>query len=473
MIDLNFDIDLSIDEQNLPIQIARQVRVAIEAKRLRAGDRIPSSRRLARELSIARGTVTTALDILIAEGLLESKQGSGTFVSKDVGLLHNPLLTESNVTWPELDRHPVPDIDAVETGNKIDLRPCRPCTASFPLNEWRRCASLAASQRPSSDYSDPKGRRSLRQEIASYLRRGRGLDASPENIIITNGAVHAMHLLARLFASSGDVAIEDPGYPLARQVFELAGMKSHSVPVDQNGLRVDQLSNLSKPIKLAYVTPSHQFPLGSRLSLKRRHDLIEWAGAREALIVEDDYDGEFRYDVPSLAPLAALAPGVVVYCGTFSKTLFPDLRIGFAVAPRPIIDAMANLRAISEYAPPILTQLTLENFIRGGFFERHVQKMRKTYRQKRQTVVDIVRSVSSSIKVVGLESGLSTILELPANLCADRLKARAGAAGVLVETINRYVHHPQHKRNGLVVGYAQPTIDEIESGLNAIFGSSH
>jgi len=451
--------------ETLSSSIARQIRKSIMSGELRSGDRIPSTRKLAAEMKVARGTVTTAIDLLIAEGLLHAKVGAGTYVATDANLVFESSDNTLSLDAPNPRSFPQPDIDQDIEG-EIDFRPCRPSLAEFPVTLWRRCMASASSRALTPDYGSPFGDLSLRETLSDYLRRARGLAASADRIFITNGAVHAMHILSALYLDKkSTVVFENPGYPLAQQTFAMAGAKIRYCRVDTEGLFVDDLPKSGKSTKFVYVTPSHQFPMGSRLSLGRRYKLIDWAAKNGAMIIEDDYDGEFRYDVPPLAPLAAIAPNAVVYCGTFSKTMFPGLRMGFVVASKKVIDAMATYRTISEYAPNAQIQIALNQFISHGGFEKHVHRMRRVYAQKRRLVASTLRNCDVQSRLSGLDSGLSAIVDVDPNISAEKLAMNALKRGILVTPISRYMMDQSKPRNALVVGYAAPTLQDIEFGL--------
>lgn len=465
---------LDPDRGGLPKQLVTAIREALGRGQLQPGDRLPPTRRLATELGVSRGTVVTAMELLIAEGLLESRVGSGTFVSKAAVRESSPRRTVAAPALPEAGRIPQPDVDG-PASCRVDLRPCRPSVEEFPLLAWRRCLSWASSSRPTPDYGDPRGDEGLRREIADYLRRARGLAAEPEEILVTQGALQAMHLLASLYLDARSrVVLEDPCYPLARQIFARAAGGTLALEVDECGMLVDELPRSGSAVKLVYVTPSHQFPIGSRLSLERRHTLVDWAERNRAIIVEDDYDGEFRYDVPPLPPMAAMAPGLVVYCGTFSKTLFPGLRLGFAVADRRLIDALAAQRALLEYAPSAPLQDALRRFIAGGHFERHVHRMRRVYAAKRRKVAEIVAAGPLDARLSGLDSGLSALVQVDEEVSADALSRRAAERGILVPALSRYSFTKTStiRRNALVVGYAEPRLEALEEGLRETLGAT-
>ncbi|MEM6908740.1 MAG: PLP-dependent aminotransferase family protein [Pseudomonadota bacterium] len=462
---LEFAWSLDRKAGNLSRQLADSIRRAIIEGQLTTGDRLPSTRLIASELSLARGTVTNAVELLIAEGLLEARAGAGTFVACDALALKPAAAQQKHRAYTFRCAPDHPDIDEPAIA-KLDLRPCRPSLEAFPLNIWRRCLSDAASALPSSDYGDPQGAPALRRAIVDYLRRARGLVTAEPNVIITNGAIHAMHLLARLLLDGNTSAVaENPGYPLARQVLGSTGAELHYCSIDHAGMVLDELPGKRSKPALAYVTPSHQFPIGSRLSLTRRHHLIEWAQHTGALIIEDDYDGEFRYDVPPLAPLANLSSEQVIYCGTFSKTMFPGLRIGFAIAPQPIAAAMAQLRAISEYAPSDLVQRALTTFIESGEYERHILRMRRIYAAKRKA---LAKGLAGAGEITGIESGLHALVDLAPDHKAEEISARLRAQDALLPALSRYNFVADEARNALVFGYAAPSIKQIEQGARMI-----
>ena len=464
------DIAVELGSGSLPLttQIANQLRQAVASARLCPGDRLPSTRRLAADLGIARGTVTAALDQLLAEGVLETRVGIGTFVSADAVPVpqppYRPLRKAGLATRPL----PTPNIDAPVCA-RIDLRPCRPATAEFSRTAWRRCLAHASQRQPSPDYGDARGPKELRTAIAEYLRRARGYTVDPADIVITNGSVHAMHLIAATHAIEGAAAIvEDPGYPLARQTFAVAGADIVPCAVDDDGLVVDRLPmNLTRPA-VVVVTPSHQFPTGARLSLGRRRHLIDWARRHGALIVEDDYDGEFRYDIAPLPPLAVLADDCVIYCGTFSKTMFPGLRIGFAAGPPQSIAAMARFQALTAYAPGDVVHRALAEFIATGHFERHVHRMRKLYATKRRVVADTVVALGDSARLTGLDSGLNGLLRLTDGRRASQLCRKAAREGVVASSLQHYRCRRDGNDDAIVIGYAEPSVTELEAGLRAL-----
>ncbi len=447
-------------------RITSSLRQAIEQNVFTVGDVIPPTRQLAAMLGVARGTVVAALDTLIAEGLLTAHVGVGTQVAPAAKYVQHAVSVRPAKAQPSrLFADPAIDQPSSST---YDFRPCRPAVDDFPRNAWRRCLNATALAPLDSDYGDAKGSHSLRLAIANYLRRSRGMAIDTSQILVSNGAVHGMHLLAQTYLNPGDVvAVENPGYRLAQQVFELAQARLLLCPVDVEGIVLEPIIDSRTDVRLVYTTPAHQFPKGARLSLARRHQLVEWAGQRGALIIEDDYDGEFRYDVPPLPPLATLSNESVVYCGTFSKTMFPGLRLGFVVAHPETIDTLARYRTLTEYCGPQPTQLALSQFIEQGHYEKHVHAMRKAYARRRRILMQAVEH-AQPIRLCGLDSGLNGLLELDSHWAAAAVAARAAELSVNIPPITRYCANSGSDENALVCGYAAMPDEQLREGLERL-----
>jgi GntR family transcriptional regulator/MocR family aminotransferase len=410
----------------------------------------------------------TAIEILLAEGLLEAKVGSGTYVSMDASCITDNSQPNLELTLPLPRRVWKPNIDSCTPG-QIDFSPCRPSLEGFPVQDWQRCLAHANSRVPAADYGDPQGDEKLRIVIAEYLRRSRGLTLSSDQILITNGTVEAIYLLSEMYLDRDcKVIVENPGYPLAQQALSLSGTKIIPCGVDENGLIIDDLPNDKDNYEFVYVTPSHQFPTGSRLSLGRRRALIDWAEQRKALIIEDDYDGEFRYDVPPLPALASMPNSCVVYCGTFSKTMFPGLRVGFVAASVKLIQQISNFRTILGYMPSSITQGGLAEFIERGHYERHIHRMRRLYARKRKTLSQALCDFMPTGTIRGLDSGLNVLVELGTSQSAIAISNKAKRAGVIVQPLQRYLINKDKKDNSIILGYAKPSIDEIIQGIKTL-----
>jgi len=389
-------------------QVAERLRAAVSNGHLPAGGRLPPTRALALDLGIARNTLALAYEQLVAEGYLEARKGAGTYVAKSARRAPTPIAATPKTFQPL--PAPTPSVVAAPGLGLVSFSACRPAMMPFPVREWRRAFARAASRPPGSDYGDPAGDTMLREAIAGYLRPARSLNVASDNVVITAGASQAVALLAKLLIRPGDAAaIENPGYPLARHALMAAGARIVPIQVDADGLIVDALPCGSSAPKVVYVTPSHQYPLGARLALFRRIALLAWAEQHDAVIIEDDYDGEFRYDAAPLPPLAALDDtGRVAYVGTFSKTLSPTLRLGFVVASSAITAELIKIKVSYDYHAPELTQQALATLIRDGVFGRHVARMRRVYAERRAVLQEELAPLQGVADLRGLSAGLVT-----------------------------------------------------------------
>jgi GntR family transcriptional regulator/MocR family aminotransferase len=461
---LNFS---ALRGDNIAVEITAQLRHMLDSGVLCAGDKLPSSRTLAADLGVARGTVVAALDTLIAEGFLIARRGSGTFVSRACN--GTSPRTVSRTKPPPRIKTVLPDIDAAFAG-ALNFQACRPSLEAFPQSAWRRATAHAASRLPRSDYGDPQGELELRIAIAAYLCRARGLDVNADEIIVTNGAIQAMHVVSNLYLAKGSgAAFEDPGYPLARQAIAMTGARIHAIGVDQDGMRVADLPADGGDLRIVYVTPSHQFPTGQRLSLSRRQDLLDWACRNDVLILEDDYDGEFRYDIAPLPPMASMCvSGLVAYFGTFSKTMFPSLRLGFAAGEKFLIRDMAAYRAVTDYQTNSLAQLALATFIENGEFEKHVHRMRRLYAKKRQCLRSAIDDSRLDGVLTGTDSGINALIRLNTDIPASNIANRARLKGIYVTPIARYNLTATFPDNALIFGYGAVSEQQIVAGIDKL-----
>ncbi|MEV0175053.1 PLP-dependent aminotransferase family protein [Streptomyces sp. NPDC050803] len=411
--------------------LERALRDAVRDGRLAPGERLPATRRLAEELGVSRNTVKAAYDQLVAEGYLTARQGSGTQVAPLPPSAAEPAKATAHAREP-----------------RFDLRPGSPDVGAFPAAAWLRALRRAVAVAPSLayDYGDPRGRIELRTALSGYLGRARGVIAPPERIVITSGYVQGLALLTRVL-EGGEFAMEDPGLPFHRQVVRRNGGTVVPVRVDERGACVEGLGDPAAVV----VTPAHQYPTGVTLHPERRRALTDWARARAALIVEDDYDGEFRYDRQPVGALQGMAPGQVVYLGTASKTLGPALRLGWMVLPPQLVDAVADAKLHSDHHTESLGQLALAELIDSHAYDRHVRASRLRYRRRRDRLVDRLGARRS---VRGIAAGLHALVEVddePAVL------ARAEAAGLAVGRLGDHWHEEGGARpQGLVVGYGTP-----------------
>ncbi len=389
-----------------PIPIHRQIYDAwqrgILSGRFASGDRVPSTRELALTLAVSRSTVTQAYEQLISEGYLQAARGSGTFVCRE---LPDRSLRAQSGAKRMTARTAAPSLSRYGAGLSEDYPhdACRPgfvCFSQwgpdqgrFPWMQWRRILSrhLRRVSRDVFDYAEQvRGYEPLRQEIAAYVRRSRAVHCSPSQVIVVNGSQQALDLCARLLFERGDkVAVENPGYPGAIRTFSAYGAALQAVPVDDDGLIC---GHLGRGARLAYVTPSHQYPTGAAMSLNRRLELIAWARRQAAVIIEDDYDSEYRYSGSPLPALQGLAEEVpVIYCGTFSKVMFPGLRIGYLIVPENLTAAFTRAKRLADNYTPILEQMALRDFIADGHLERHIRRMRRLYGSRREVLLESLR----------------------------------------------------------------------------------
>ncbi len=451
-------------------QLTEQLRTAILDGRLPAGARLPSTRDLACSLGLSRGVVVEAYDELAAEGYLDGKTGAGTYVA--AGLPRpRPRPDPATGPAPARPRWLRPEVPARQPGphpepGLIEFRPGRPTVAPLPATVWRRVWRAVGGEAPPGDYGPPAGEPRLRAAIARSLGQSRGLRCGPEDVVVTTGAVQALALVAR--ASLGPaipVAIEEPGALPVRAILAEHGAAIIPIPVDADGLVVERLPVGESAPVLVHVTPSHQYPLGGRLPVARRLALLEWARIHDALIVEDDYDSEFRFGAAPLPALAGLDGGAtrVAYVGTFSKVLTPALRTGYLVAPPPLRERVVALKPLADFHSPWPVQRALATFLEEGHLERHVRRMRRHYAANRAALLAALAPVASLARPLGLEAGLHLCLEFGPGLDAARVAAAALAEGVVVATLaDNYFGPPA--RDGLVLGYGGLSLAEIERG---------
>ncbi len=461
---------------DLAARIYRQLLDAILDGRLRAGERLPPSRELAERLEVSRNTVAVAYERLTAEGFLVGRVGAGTFVCPDPpgtarrkrsapggGALPRKL-------WREL---PVPPDDPVGLP-AWDFRVGIPDPTLFPLQTWRRL--VARELRASAvreGYGEPAGHPGLRAAIARHIGVARSVRAAAGDVLVTHGAQQALDLVGRVLVDPGAcVAVEEPGYQPARLVFRALGARVVGVPVDDEGLSV---ADLPAEARLVYVTPSHQFPLGTPMSLARRGALLAWAARHGAVVVEDDYDSEYRFSDRPLEPLQSLdRDGRVVYVGSFSKTLAPMLRLGFVVAPASLQPALRMAKRLADWHGELPSQAALARFIDEGQLARHVRRANRVYAERRERVLaGLDKHLAGRLAPVPAAAGLHLCAVVPpdADVDIDRVVRRAEAAGVGFQPLSDFCGDAP--RPGLVLGYGAIPTDRIDEGiatLAACFG---
>lgn len=459
-------------------QIYEAWRDGILAGRFGGGERLPSSRALAEQLGTSRSTVTQAYEQLAAEGYLETARGSGTFVSRE---LPDELRRARPAAAPV---SPAPGaIGLSRFGRRLSSdfeyppRPAgficfsqlTPDLDAFPFALWHRLLNrpLRGHDRSLFDYArQADGYLPLRREIAAYLARSRAVRCDPGQVVVLSGSQQALDFAARLLLEPGDpVAFEDPGYLGTRRVLEAYGARLGGVPVDGEGLRVDALD---RHARLVYVTPSHQFPTGVAMSLPRRLALLEWARQSGAVIVEDDYDSEYRFQGPPLPALQGLVDGApVIYCGSFSKVMFPGLRIGYAVLPESLVAPFRRLKWLADRHSPTLEQVALTEFLAAGHLERHIRRMRRVYGLRRQTLVGaLARCFGDAAEVLGEPAGMHVMVRF-----ADPTVG-ARAAGSRVQLVDAAAYHLGPAPAGeYVMGFAALGERAIREGVRRLAGT--
>lgn len=474
-------------------QIYEQIRQAILENHLRPGDRLPSTRDLAARLGLARNTVARAYEDLLAEGYLEGRIGAGTYVASQLGGESKewtgakaaagsvPAAQRALSDWALGVLREVPDGPPAEV-LPFDFRAGTPDWNAFPREVWHRLLGRAMRRQSSklTRYGEPAGHLPLRRAIANHLALSRGVVASAEQVVIVGGSQQALDLLTRLRVSHGDeVAVEDPGYPDARRAFAAAGARLLPVPVDADGLVVDALMRLaarSAP-RLVYVTPSHQYPTGVTLSLARRLALLDWATKRDVLVVEDDYDSEFRYSGRPVEALQGLdRSGRVVYLGTFSTVLFPPLRVGYVVLPPDLVAPFVKAKWLIDRQTPTLEQLALADFLAEGHFGRHLRRMRRLATERRAALLAAVGEfLGHRVEPPVASTGMHVLLRLagggprriPATAIESAITAAAAEEGVGVYPVASCCARPP-ATPALLLGYASLSVEQIREGVRRL-----
>lgn len=446
---------------------------------LRPGARLPATRDLAKHFALSRGTVMSSFDQLKAEGYIEGSVGSGTYVSMvlpddllEVGAKRGEKLAATQRRKRRVSSY----AQRASIFPNLEARPSRafrtnlPALDLFPTTLWAQVASRRL-RRVSMNLllgCDPMGYRPLREEIASYLAMSRGVRCAPEQVAILSGVQEALDVVARLLLNPGDrVCMEDPGYPGAATVFAAAGGSVSRVPVDDDGMILHR--RLLQGARLVYVTPGHQFPLGMTMSLPRRLQLLEWAGKSEAMILEDDYDSEFRYTgrpVPALQGLDQC--GAVLFTGSFSKVLFPSLRLGYLVVPDDLVDSVRAMISITNRHAPLVEQSILCDFISEGHFGRHVRRMRQVYAERRAVLVESAHSnLGGLLEITGVDGGLQTAAWLLNRVSGEYAATAAAKKNVEVTPLSSY-YKGMNMREGLHLGFAAVTPKEIRRGVQEL-----
>jgi GntR family transcriptional regulator / MocR family aminotransferase len=484
-IDLHLDFDPAGGRRT---GLEHAMRAAIQAGRLAAGVRLPSTRALAAELGLARNTVSAAYDQLIAEGYLLSRQGARTEVADLAGgAAHGVASTAAETAAPSHDLRA-----GYETVPRHDLRPGSPDTSHFPIGAWLRASRRALTRAPAEafGYGDPRGRIELRTMLAEYLGRTRGVVATPEQIIITSGSLQALGILGRVLsadgpgaraadvvaAANGAVAMEDPGMTLHQEAIRLAGQVVVPLPVDGDGARIDLLAGTGA--QAVVLTPAHQYPTGVVLHPARRHAVTDWARATGGLVIEDDYDGEFRYDRQPVGAIQGIAPDHVVYLGTASKTLGPAVRLAWMVLPPRLVRPAAEAKRRLDHQTESLGQLALAELIASYDYDRHIRACRLRYRARRDLLITRLQPRVGrplpGYALQGIAAGLHALISLPAEGPSEHdVITRAAARSLALEGLAGYWHDDScgpPRATGIMIGYGACGDAAYRGALDVLIG---
>ena len=448
-------VELRRDGENKALhhQLEHELRAAIGSGRLAAGSVLPSSRMLSAQLGLSRGVVVEAYEQLVAEGYLTTLRGGSTRV--------NPRVSRPAASVPA-GRQP--------DEFRINFAYGRPDVAEFPRAAWlkslRRVLNDAPSERLS--YLDPRGAPELRDALASYLNRVRGTAADGECLVICNGFAQAMGIVAEMLAANGTrrIATEDPGQADSSAAANRFGLEVVPIPVDEDGMVVSVLDRSGADAVV--VTPAHHFPTGAVMSAERRAALLEWAGRGPRLIIEDDYDAEYRYDREPIGALQGLAPDQVLYAGSASKTLAPGLRLGWLIVPGHLVEQLAAVKMANDRGSASLEQLALADFLSRGEFDRHLRRMRAVYRERRAVLLGALRQHAPDLSPAGASAGLHVVAWLPEGLDEAAVTGRAAELGVRVAGVGRYRFGDTDRRGGLLFGYGTLGVRDIEEGVRLI-----
>jgi GntR family transcriptional regulator / MocR family aminotransferase len=466
-------------DDSLPLtrQVTRALRQAVLSGQLKPGMRVPSSRALATELAVSRNTVLDAYAQLLSEGYFDARHGSGTYVAATLPEGNPRAATSASRPAPaaRLSKRGV-EIAALATSVVDDVGsafcPGIPALDPELLDPWTR-VSIRAHRRTSKEalnYADAAGYRPLREAIAAYLGPARGVMCTADEVLITSGTQQALDIAARLLLDPGQACwFEEPGYLAAGAALVAAGAVPTPVAVDDEGLCVDAGRKRAGRARAAYVSPSHQYPLGVTMTVGRRLRLLEWAERADAWILEDDYDSEFRYERAPLPALRSLdRTGRVMYIGTFSKVLFPALRLGYVIVPPPIVDAFRKQALICGLGAPRLDQVALADFIEQGYFARHIRRMRKIYGERRRAFAERIRErIGGRLELEGATAGLHVSARLPGRECDRVLARRARSRGLCLSPLSAY-HAEPTTATGFVMGYGHLDRAQMAAGIEIL-----
>lgn len=443
-------------------QVYGQIKLMILEGKLSEGEKIPSTRWLSENLQISRNVILEAYDQLMAEGYIESRQGSGTVVAKNLYYKRSERKADENFSSPA-NKNNINDL--------IDFRSGIPALDMFPQKEWGSLYNKTCNNVPYSTfrYASSEGVMELRNALSEYLFRIRGISCSPEQIMIVSGSTQGLSLISRLlYNPSAEVIVEDPIHHGLLNVILSCGYSINPITVDSKGMRTDLLRPNNK-VSFVYVTPSHQFPLGGVLPIQRRIELVKFAQSNNCYILEDDYDTEFRYEGQPISSLYELEPDKVIYVGSFSKILAPALRIGYIILPKELIPEYIKLKRYTDVHTETITQLTLARFINDGKLEKHIWKMKKEYYKKRQAVINNLNiNFPKEYIIEGHAAGLHVVAEFKNILFTDEVLSKIIDEKVKIYPVERYALNKGRHSSKVILGYGHLSIDEIAEGIKRI-----
>lgn len=464
-------------------QLSDWFRRSIIAGQLRPGQRVPSTRNLANELKISRIPVLSAYEQLFAEGYLETFTGAGTCVARSIPDETRPAGAKARHAAPQRSGHKTPRRISRRAASRRPLthallqtlgafRISQPALEQFPNGVWAKLVNRH-SRKPPIDalaYGDAMGHLPFREAIAEYLGAVRAVRCDASQILVTTGSQQGLQIAAHVLLDPKEpVWMEEPGYPGAHQAFTMAEARMIPVPVDQEGLDVAQGIRRGRGAHAVYITPSHQFPLGVAMSATRRMALLNWAVRTGAWIIEDDYDSEYRFGGRPIASLQGLDTDArVIYVGTFSKVMFPALRLGYVVVPKDMVDAFSDVRDATDTFSSTLYQLVMTDFIREGHFARHIRRMRILYMERRKALVEAIRQhLGDKLEVIGAEAGMHLVALLPPGVSDVAVSKRAGEKGISVRPLSACYLDPPG-RGGLILGYGGVDVQAIRDGIRTL-----
>jgi len=450
------DLHVELTGPRVRSALETALRQAVQTGRLTAGTRLPASRTLAADLAVARNTVADVYGQLVAEGWLTARQGSGTRVAE------HPAAKPAAMAAPAAT---VPDSGE---SPRYSLKAGLPDLSEFPRTAWLAAArkAVTAAPRRAFGYGDPRGQPELRAALAAYLARARGVRAAADQIVICSGFTQGLSLLGRVLAGSGAAAVgvEAYGHRQHREVIEAAGLSALPVPVDPLGAVIGQLPDCAALL----LTPAHQFPLGVALAPLRRQQAVAWAARSGAVIIEDDYDGEFRYDRRAIGAMQALAPEHVVYAGTASKTLAPAVRLAWLVLPARLLDPVVATKLVTDLHGSSLDELALAELINSGGYDRHVRRARLLYHRRRDRLVAALSRAVPDARVTGMAAGLHAVLFLPAGMREADVVASAARRGLALDGMGGFRPHGVAHPEALVLGYATPSAHAFTTAVGRL-----